>query len=73
MFRIVLATAVITAAFASSIDAATASPLAQIGGVSRAGVLSHEMFVQNIHWERRGHHRVWVPDHRRRMSRYDRR
>ncbi len=73
MLRTTLATAAMMAAFVGLVGTATAAPLARVEDVSRTQISSHEAFVQPVHWERRGHHRVWVPDHRRRMRGYDRR
>ena len=73
MLRTVLAAAATAAACVGMIGAATAASATRVDGMSHTHVSSHEVFVQAIHWERRGHRRVWVPDNRRPVRGYDRR
>lgn len=73
MLRIISATVLIAVASVSIAGAACAAPLARPDDASRAQISSQETFVQSVHWERRGHRRVWVPDHRRPERGYDHR
>ena len=73
MLRTVLAAAATAAAFVGLIGAATAAPVTRVDSMNHTQVSSHGVFVQTVHWERRGHRRVWVPDHRRPVRGYDRR
>ena len=46
---------------------ASAAPSARAVAASRVAAPA---LLQNVHWEWRHHHRVWVPDHHRRYHRY---
>ncbi len=46
-----------------------AMPASAVHGLSTAAGPA----VTQAHWEYRGHHRFWVPDHRREWRHYDRR
>ena len=58
MLKSLFAAAVMTAVTVGA--SASAAPVARLDVVSNSSAL-----VQSVHWERRGHHRVWVPDYRR--------
>ena len=63
----------ITATIFAAALSAGAAGLASAAPSTRADAGSHvaaPALLQNVHWEWRHHHRVWVPDHHRHYHRY---
>ena len=63
--KYLLSTAVVAVLAFGAAGVASAAPVAGTAmGVEAQATAPHGQ-VQAVHWVRRGHHRVWVPDHRR--------
>jgi len=67
MLRLLTATAFAALLSISAATVALASPSAQVVTGSRVAAPA---LLQDVHWEYRHHHRVWVPDHRRSYGRH---
>ena len=54
-------------AFTAALSIGTASVASATPGarVETGGRVTASSLLQDVHWEFRHHHRVWVPDHRR--------
>jgi hypothetical protein len=63
LLKSLLATAAAVTLSVGVVGAASAAPVTNIvAGNTAQATASHGM-IQSVHWVRRGHHRVWVPDH----------
>lgn len=67
MLKTFTAIAITAVLSVSATSLAAAASMARVDAGSRVAAPA---LLQDVHWEYRHHHRVWVPDHRRAYGRH---
>ncbi|MEJ1975954.1 MAG: hypothetical protein WDN49_07420 [Acetobacteraceae bacterium] len=64
LIQYLLSTAVVATVAFGAAGAASAAPVTNIASSGEAQAAASHSLTQSVHWVRRGHRRVWVPDRR---------